>query len=104
MRYRCIDRRRSQYPVRMMCRLPQVSRSGYYAWRGRPESQRAKTDRELLKRIRQIHTDSDGVYGAVKITAELNEQGYPCGRHKVARLICPAAFEERAEILQQAVH
>jgi len=87
VRYSCIDRRRSQYPVRMMCCLLQVSRSGYYAWRVRPESQRARTDRELLKRIRQIHADSDGVYGAAKITAELNEKGYPCGRHKVARLM-----------------
>jgi len=87
VRYICIDRRRTQYPVRMMCRLLQVSRSGYYAWRVRPESRRAKTDRELTELIRQIHTDSDGVYGAAKITAELNEQGYPCGRHKVARLM-----------------
>ena len=87
MRYICIDRRRNQYPVMMMCRLLHVSRSGYYAWRVRPESQRAKTDRELIKRIGQIHEDSDGVYGAVKIAAELNEQGYPCGRHKVARLM-----------------
>jgi putative transposase len=87
MRYICIDRRRNQYPVMMMCRLLQVSRSGYYAWRVRAESQRAKTDRELIKRIRQIHADSDGVYGAAKIAAELNEQGYPCGRHKVARLM-----------------
>jgi len=87
MRYICIDRRRNQYPVMMMCRLLHVSRSGYYAWRVRPESQRAQTDRELIKRIRQIHEDSDGVYGAVKIAAELNEQGYPCGRHKVARLM-----------------
>ena len=87
MRYICIDRRRTQYPVRMMCRLLQVSRSGYYAWRVRPESRRARTDRELTELIRQIHTDSDGVYGAAKITAELNEQGYPCGRHKVARLM-----------------
>ncbi len=87
MRYICIDRRRTQYPVRMMCRLLQVSRSGYYAWRVRPESRRARTDREFTELIRQIHTDSDGVYGAAKITAELNEQGYPCGRHKVARLM-----------------
>ena len=87
MRYLCIDRRRNQYPVRMMCRLLAVSRSGYYAWRIRPESQRAKTDRELTELIRQIHRDSDGVYGAVKITAELHEQGYRCGRHKVARLM-----------------
>jgi putative transposase len=71
----------------MMCRLLLVSRSGYYAWRVRPESQRAKTDRELTELIRQIHADSDGVYGAAKITAELNELGYRCGRHKVARLM-----------------
>jgi putative transposase len=87
MRYRCIDRRRKQYPVRMMCRLLQVSHSGYYAWRGRPESQRAKTDRELTRMIRQIHADSDGVSGAAKIAPELNEMGYACGRHKVARLM-----------------
>ena len=93
MRYACIDRRRKQYPVRMMCRLLEVSRSGYYAWRVRPESQRVKTDRELLKRIRQIHADSDGVYGAVKIAAELNEQGCPCGRHKVARLMRRAGLK-----------
>jgi len=93
VRYACIDRRRKQYPVRMMCRLLEVSRSGYYAWRVRPESQRVKTDRELLKRIRQIHADSDGVYGAVKIAAELNEQGCPCGRHKVARLMRRAGLK-----------
>ena len=66
MRYICIDRRRSQYPVRMMCRVLKVSRSGYYAWRIRPESQRAKTDRELMRVILGIHIDSDGVYGAAK--------------------------------------
>jgi len=87
MRYICIDRRRNQYPVRMMCRVLKVSRSGYYAWRVRPESRRATTDRELTELIRQTHADSDGVYGAAKITAELNEQGYRCGRHKVARLM-----------------
>lgn len=93
MRYACIARRRTQYPVRMMCRLLAVSRSGYYAWRIRPESQRAKTDRELTMLIRQIHSDSDGVYGAAKITVELNEQGYRCGRHKVARLMRIAGLQ-----------
>ena len=92
MRYSCIDRRRNQYPVRMMCRLLAVSRSGYYAWRIRPESHRAKIDRELTTLIRQIHSDSDGVYGAAKITAELNERGHPCGRHKVARLMRQAGL------------
>ena len=74
MRYRCITRRRNQYPVRMMCRLLEVSRSGYYAWRVRPESQRAKTDRELLRVIRRLHADSDGVYGSPKMAVELNKK------------------------------
>ncbi len=93
MRYRCIDRRRSHYPVRMMCRILKVSRSGFYAWRVRPESHRAKTDRELTGLIRRIHIDSDGVYGAAKITAELKEEGYQCGRHKVARLMRKAGLK-----------
>ena len=93
MRYICIDRRRYQYPVNMMCRLLEVSKSGYYAWRVRPESQRAKTDRELTRLIRCIHIESDGVYGASKITAELKEEGHQCGRHKVARLMRKAGLK-----------
>ena len=87
MRYRCIHRRRSQYPVSLMCRVLRVSRSGYYAWRVRSESQRAKTDRELTRVIRRIHADSKQVYGSPKVTAELKDEGYNCGQRKVARLM-----------------
>jgi transposase InsO family protein len=87
MRYICIDRRRKQYPVRMMCRVLKVSRSGYYAWRVRPESHRAKTDRELTRVIRRLHAESAGVYGSPKMRDELIDEGYHCGRHKVARLM-----------------
>ena len=87
MRYICIGRRRTQYPVRMMCRLLKVSSSGYYAWRVRPESQRAQTDRELTRVIRRLHADSQGVYGSPKMRDELKDEGYRCGRHKVARLM-----------------
>ena len=87
MRYICIDRRRSQYPVTMMCRVLKVSRSGYYAWQVRPESERAKTDRQLTGVIRRLHTESKGVYGSPKITEDLRDEGYRHGRHKVARLM-----------------
>ena len=87
MRYRSIDRRRSLYPVRMMCRLLKVSRSGYYAWRGRSESARDKTDRQLTGAIRRIHVESKGTYGSPRIRAELKSQGLDYGRHKVARLM-----------------
>ena len=87
MRYRCIDRHRKFYPVRMMCRALRVSRSGYYAWRVRPESHRAKTDRELTRVIRRIHAETKGVYGSPRIRKELEAEGFHHGRNKVARLM-----------------
>ena len=87
MRYRCIHRRRSQYPVAMMCRVLRISKSGYYAWRLRPESARAKTDRELTRVIRRVHAESKQVYGRPKITAELKHEGYGCGERRVGRLM-----------------
>jgi hypothetical protein len=87
MRYRSIDRRRYLYPVRMMCRLLKVSRSGYYAWRKRPPSARDKTDRRLTGAICRIHRESKGTYGSPRIRAELKSQGLDYGRHKVARLM-----------------
>ena len=87
MRYRCIHRRRTQYPVTMMCRVLQVSSGGYYAWRVRPESERGATDRELTQVIRRFHTESKGVYGSRNIRLDLKDAGYHYGRHKVARLM-----------------
>jgi transposase InsO family protein len=71
----------------MMCRLLQVSASGYYAWRARPESSRAERDRELMPKIRRVHEASKGVYGSPRVHAELVAEGVPVGRHKVARLM-----------------
>lgn len=87
MRYQCIDRHRNHYPVTMMCNALKVSRSGYYAWRTRPQSSRRKTDQALTPLIRQIHRDSKGVYGAPRIRAELKSQGHHHGKHKIARLM-----------------
>ena len=87
MKYACIDRRRDGYPVRMMCGLLKVSRSGYYAWRTRPESSRTKSDRMLMGEIRQAHQDSKGVYGSPRVHAELVAKGIRVERRKVARLM-----------------
>jgi putative transposase len=87
VRYRCIHRRRNDYPVRETCPLLKVSKGGYYAWLDRPESARAKTDRELTQEIRRIHIDSKGTYGSLRITEELKEEGYTHGHNKVARLM-----------------
>jgi len=87
VRYSGIHRRRSLYPVRMMCDALKVSASGYYDWQARPESPRTTYDRQLTETIRQVHAESDGTYGSPRIHAELNATGHPCGRPKVARLM-----------------
>ncbi len=93
MRYRCIHRRRYQYSVRMMCRLLAVSRSGYYDWRHRDESATVRRNRTLARLVRQVHLESQGVYGARKIHRELLAWGEACGRHRVARLMRQAGLK-----------
>ncbi len=87
MKYAHIERCRPRYSIQMMCRLLGVSRSGYYAEKTRPESNRSKQDRELMAEIRRVHAESRGVYGSPRIHAELADEGYGVGRHKVARLM-----------------
>ena len=73
------------YPIAMMCRLLEVSTSGYYAWRARSASARSRADAALLLRIREIHVASDATYGAPRI--QLAAEGTPVGRNRVARLM-----------------
>lgn len=87
MRYRFIERHRRVYPISVMCSVLAVTRSGYYAWRGRSESARGRQNRQLLVHVRAIHQVSDHTYGSPRICRELNAQGLACGRHRVARLM-----------------
>ncbi len=87
MRYAFIDRYRHLYPVLVMCDVLEVSSSGYYAWRGRPESRRSREDRELKAIIRSVFEESRQTYGSPRILDELRDQGIRCGRKRVARLM-----------------
>lgn len=77
----------SEHSVVMMSRVLGVSRSGYYAWLKRPESQREKNDRRLLTMIKAIHRESRRTYGSPRVHAELHERGVRCGENRVARLM-----------------
>src|ERR1700680_599022 len=59
-----VNANQARYEVATMCRVLAVSASGYYAWRQRPPSARARADVELGTRIRTIHQYSRGTYGA----------------------------------------
>jgi len=87
MRYRMIERCRDAFPIRMMCRNLKVSPSGYYDWRGRPLSARARDNQRLLNRIQSLHAESDGVLGSPRIWDDLRHEGETCSLNRVARLM-----------------
>ncbi len=81
------------YPVRTMCRLLGLSPSGYYAWRQRGLSRRARENSALTEEILEIHTRSDETYGAPRIHAELRARGRGASLNRVARLMRAARIE-----------
>ena len=87
MTFRFIRNHQHRFPVGLLCKALGVSRSGYYAWQRRPESNRTRQNRDLKARIRQVHKESRGTYGSPRIHCELRDQGERCGRHRVARLM-----------------
>ncbi len=92
MCFRLIDAKKSQHPVSLLCSVLGVSRAGYYAWKERPRSPRARRDDELLALIRQIHDESEGSYGWPRIHAELRHRGVHVSRKRVARLMRQAGL------------
>jgi len=70
-----------------MCRVLGVSESGYYAWRKRPLSSRARRDLELTVVIRAAHARSDGSYGAPRLLGDLRDAGHFVGQKRIARLL-----------------
>ena len=91
--YRMISAERARYPVSLQCALLGVSRSGYYDWARRAPSDRALTDAFLLEKIRSIHAENLGVYGAPRIHAELR-MGHEIrvSRKRVERLMRQAGL------------
>lgn len=91
-----------QHAVRTMCRVMRVHPSGYYAWKPRPESERTKDNRRLLRLIKQSWRESGGVYGYRKIAADLPDLGERCDKHRVYRLMrteglkCQTGYRRRA--------
>lgn len=76
-----------------MCRCLKVSTSGFYAWTNRSPSSRAGANARLTEKIRTLHGDSDGVFGAPRITETLQFQGETVSRNRVARLMAAIGLQ-----------
>jgi putative transposase len=90
--FRLIDAEKANYPVAVLCRMLGVSKSGYYAWRSRPPSERRRQDALLTEKIREIHSRSRETYGYPRVHAELRSLGIGCGRRRVATLMRAAGL------------
>lgn len=88
MRYAWIDQQRDCYPLKLLCRVLQVSRSGYYAWRGRAPSVTAQRRQQIGQAAQESHRDSHGTYGYRRVHRDLvDDQQLACCRETVRRVM-----------------
>ena len=78
-----------------MCRVLQVSRSGYYRWLKRKPSPRQLDNQRLDAEIREIYDASKQRYGSPKITQELRDRGRKVGKNRVARRMRQAGLRSK---------
>lgn len=96
MRFVFIQSHARIFHITTMCRVLEVSRAGYYAWRARPLSERVKDDRVLTEKIREIQQQVKERYGSPRTYQELKALGFRCGKNRVARLMQEAGLKARS--------
>jgi putative transposase len=84
-----------EYPVNVMCRVLQVARSGYYAWRSRQPGPQAQRRTALTEAIRAVHTKNKGRYGSPRVHRALRAQGHACCVNTVAKLMSAAQIRAK---------
>ena len=87
MKFHFIERHQSAHSVGLMAELLEVSRSGYYGWRSRPASARARRDEQLVREITAIQEQFKYRYGSPRVREELKRRGFQVVENRVARLM-----------------
>ena len=95
MKYACLAQYAGVHPVRLMCRVLEISPAGYYAWRQAPRSAHAAEDAQLHGEIRDAFDASAATYGAPRVHRALQAEGICVGRKRVARLMREAGLVAR---------
>jgi transposase InsO family protein len=108
VKYAFIRDHAKEWPVRRLCQVLEVSRSGYYGWLDRRPSARAHADARLGRLIVSVHRASRRRYGSPRVWQELRAQGERCGRHRVARLMRHLGIRARGarkyKVTTESVH
>jgi transposase InsO family protein len=95
MRFAWIAAEKASYPVGVLCRCLEVTRSGYYAWATRATPHRTLVDQQLTRQLRVAHADSRGTYGRPRLHQVLRARGIRVSAKRVARLMQAAHLVAR---------
>lgn len=90
-----MDQFRQWYTVRLMCRVMQVSASGYYRWKHRPTSLKDQRRAEIESAVMETYASFKARYGAPRIARELTETGVPCSVNYVAGIMREKSIRAR---------
>jgi len=96
VKFAFIDAEKAGYPVSAWCRCLRVSRSGFYAFRTRPESAHTATDRRLRVLVRASFDASRQRYGSPRVHADLGDQDVRVSRKRVVRVMREEGLQARA--------
>ena len=96
MRDGFIERHRTTWPIVIQCVVLAVSRSGYYEWRKRSVSVTATRRAALTEEVREVHRLSRESYGAIRVQRKLVQQGTPCNRKTVAKVMRAAGIRSKS--------
>jgi putative transposase len=86
-----------EFPVEVCCEALEVSRSGYYAWLGRPASARQTRREELARKVRQVHRENRGVYGSPRVARVLKAGGETVCENTVAKVMREHGIRAKAK-------
>jgi putative transposase len=92
VRYQFVCNHLGKFPTSSLCRVMQITRSGFYAWKRRGPSTLQKENQVLTVYIRSFFAQSRKTYGSPRILRDLRAEGLSCGKHRVARLMRDAGL------------
>jgi putative transposase len=95
MKFAFVASKEVAFPVNTMCRVLAVSRSGYYAWKKRPEPSRNTQDARLAAEIAGAHRRSRGIYGSPRVHRDLKARGIHVGKKRIERLMRESGLRGR---------
>jgi transposase InsO family protein len=96
VRFAFVREHQGEFPAELLCEVLGVSRSGYYAWKGRPPSPAAVRRAGLVEQVREAHQGSRSTYGSPRVYRELKARGVACCENTVAGLMRAHGIRSKA--------